>query len=196
MLYVDADTVFTDDIIKLYNNSLNDKVIGLFTKAQCSERGDIEIKLLYKYGKKPESFYFGSCLALINTEKYRTFKKSELCQKTAVENPFELMLWDQTILNCVFGDEEIYDFSHLGHFWVQEASRSGSGIEFKPGMLHFCGAPKPWDLLGEIYHPYYKEWHVAATSAGLSLPMIWNYLSLTSWRRAIRAKNQYKVWLN
>ena len=47
MLYIDADTVFTDDICKLYHIDMADSVIGLFTKVQCNERGEIEKKLLY-----------------------------------------------------------------------------------------------------------------------------------------------------
>jgi len=196
MLYIDADTVFTDDICKLYHIDMADSVIGLFTKVQCNERGEIEKKLLYNYNKNLHSYYYGSCLALINTKKYKELKKLELCQDIARRYPFELMLWDQTVLNCAFRDEEICDLSHLGLQWVQEASRNGNRGQFKSGMIHFCGAPKPWDLLGEFYHPYYTEWHNAATSAGILLPMIRNYLSISSWKRAFRVKNQYKIWFN
>jgi len=192
LMYLDADMVFTGDIAPLYHMDLSGATIGLLKSGNCAVRRDKERELLAKFGKQGDDPYFGATIALIDAARYRDANKLQACIDVAKTYPGFLVLYDQSILNCAFALDEI---ASVPLTWIQEAPRSGRLPDFRPGMIHICGSPKPWDLLGEWFHPYYKEWRAVATRGGLPGVNWKNYFSAQALRRAWRVRRQYAVWL-
>jgi len=184
--------VFTGDIAPLYHMDLSGATIGLLKSGNCAVRRDKERELLAKFGKQGDDPYFGATIALIDAARYRDANKLQACIDVAKTYPGFLVLYDQSILNCAFALDEI---ASVPLTWIQEAPRSGRLPDFRPGMIHICGSPKPWDLLGEWFHPYYKEWRAVATRGGLPGVNWKNYFSAQALRRAWRVRRQYAVWL-
>jgi len=194
LLYLDADCIFTDDIRSLYHTDLGGKDVGLLSYGDCSMRDPNETKILKTHGKTASNLYYGTQVVLFDTGKHRQSRRLQRYQKIAAGDPFLLMLWDQTVINCAFADSEIKDLKPVFGEWNQQAPRDGSAPDFAPGMIHYAGTPKPWDLFGEFFHPCYRQWREAAAAAGLRGVALRNYISRTAIKRALNARKQYAVW--
>ena len=157
----------------------------------CGNRPHIEKELLLSCGKKLEDFYFNSGLALINTDKYRSKRLSEKAMDFAEKNRSILPFHDQTIWNCIIEDAGILDKKWCHYAYPKIKNK----VEWNDGILHFVGSPKPWDLIGELFHPYADTWYEAASKAGIVLPKISRYFKREYWKRAYRIRHQYKSWL-
>jgi lipopolysaccharide biosynthesis glycosyltransferase len=192
-LYTDADVVFREDIGNMLREcNLTVKPIALVRAGICGMQPEKEKILLGQYGKADSDDYYYSGLAIIKNNEYRNQQiieqSIELCRKHA----HELTFHDQTVWNCVLSNLERIDsrWCHAAYPVTNEL------ISLNGGIVHFVGSPKPWDLLGEIYHPYAGIWYEAARNAGLKLPKIRRYIQRHSWERALRIKRQYQGWLS
>jgi len=192
IIYADADILFLEDAENLLENHLfDDHSIALVPSDLCGNRPHIEKELLKSCGKKPADYYFNSGLALINTEKYRSERISEQAIEFAEKNRSILPFHDQTIWNCIIKNAGILDekWCHYAYPKIEDK------VDWNDGILHFVGSPKPWDLLGEFFHPYAETWYEVASKAGIQLPKISRYFKKEYWKRAYRIRNQYKSWL-
>ncbi len=193
IVYSDADVVFQEDLKGLLQETnLGDSSIGLIKGGLCSVQPDTEKNLLRMYGKNDGDDYFFSGLAVINNALYKKDHMAEKALRCARENPAALSFHDQTIWNCIVPKPV-----SLGSRWSHLAFPGDKApFRFSGGIVHFMGSPKPWDLFGEIKHPYSGIWVDAAKNAGLSFPRLRKYADPENWRRAYRIRNQYKCWIS
>jgi lipopolysaccharide biosynthesis glycosyltransferase len=192
IVYSDADVVFQEDLEGLLQETnLGNSLMGLIKAGPCSLQPEPEKDLLRRYGKNDNDDYFFSGLAIINNALY---KKNNICEKAiqfADQYSKKLSFHDQTIWNCVIERAE-----NLESRWCHLAYPGDKKpYQFTGGIVHFVGSPKPWDLLGELKHPYSGIWVDAAKKAGLSFPRLRKYGDPENWRRAYRIRNQYKCWI-
>lgn len=194
IIYSDADVIFTGDIADLYQMDLNGATISLFEAGTCGQRKPAELELLSKYGKKNENPYYASGLAVIDRLSYIKNKKPEACLDVIRHHGSKLIMQDQSVWNCVFSTNEVIKVEER---WIQEPPIKKSDPPFKgePGIVHFCGCPKPWDLLAEHMHASYPIWKKAAQSAGLRGIDFSKYLSKRYYEKAWRIRNQYKKFI-
>jgi lipopolysaccharide biosynthesis glycosyltransferase len=190
-LYTDADVIFREDIGNLFREcDVKERSMGLVQAGICKSQPERERQLLNQSKKQDGDPYYFSGLALINNKEY---KKQETIDKALTlcrNNSNNLVFHDQTVWNCV-----LKEVSVIHHRWCHDVYPSNSvKKECRDGIIHFVGSPKPWDLLGEFYHPCRKIWYEAACLAGLAMPKTRRYFQIKSWKRALRIKNQYKVW--
>lgn len=196
-VYSDSDVVFLSDpgeiLSEFISSRVNNQTIGLVPLGQCSAQPAGEQELLSKSGKKPSHTYFYSGLAVFDTPSYRAAGVADSAASLARIDGGALTYHDQTLWNCVLKDDQV---AKLNAKWVQPAwpGRGANATDFPEGILHFAGSPKPWDLLGEFFHPYYSRYRDAAQAAGYKSPALRKYLDPMSWERALRIKKQYKAW--
>lgn len=193
ILYSDVDVVFTDDVVQIARMELGRACIARNGGSPCTTRGDAEKALLYEFGKTPEDVYYGSGLALINVKTYRSTEVISRCEAIAQSHAFALKYHEQTLWNCVFSGPES---KGIPEKWCQSPPlrKQDAFPPLVPGIVHFAGSPKPWDLLGELSHPAYKIWEGAAREAGLRLTKFKKYFRKSDWQRAIRIRGQYGQW--
>ena len=193
IIYTDADVVFQEDVFSLLEETdLHDAPLGMIRSGKCALQPDRERGLLQSYGKGDEIDYFFSGLAVINVLRYKAEQILEKSLHLANTEGHQLSYHDQTIWNCVIENPAVLNnrWSHLAFPGDKKP------FVFEGGIVHFMGSPKPWDLLGEFYHPYHDIWETAASSSGLEFPRIRKYLDPENWKRAYRIRNQYKTWLS
>jgi lipopolysaccharide biosynthesis glycosyltransferase len=192
MIYSDVDVVFTDDICKLSNYPLNGATIALiaFGKRLCKSRDEKERKALLLCGHKEEDQYFSSGFAIINVRAYIDNQIINKAEKIAAEIPELLSIQDQTLWNCSFSSNEIVP---IPDEWCQVAPNSKNDIkpEYYPGIIHFTGTPKPWDLFAEFLHMSFKDWYLHAKKAKLGSQMILKYFKVSYIRKYLRTQKQY-----
>lgn len=194
VVYSDADVVFQEDIYRLVaETDLGDEPIAMIRAGSCENQPERERILLEESGKHKSSDYFFSGLALINVKKYAEEKLVENCKNFTRKFQGKLDFHDQTIWNCA-----ISKINKIDERWCHPAFPGCTEVpkEFKAGIVHFVGSPKPWDLLAELYHPYSKIWVDAARKAGLIFPRLRKYFQNYSWKRAWRIRKQYSVWFH
>jgi len=194
IIYSDVDVVFTADIADLHSLNIGRAMIALPGGVACGTRGEKEKPALRAYGKNDKDLYFGSGLAVINVAAYLQAAKLQACKDVASRFGPSLIYHEQTIWNCVFHSNEIF---RLDEMWCQSPplKKSETCKPFLPGIVHYAGSPKPWDLLGEYFHHSYKIWRDAAISAGMKNQTVTKYFDVCTLQRAVRIKNQYRVWL-
>jgi lipopolysaccharide biosynthesis glycosyltransferase len=191
-LYSDADVVFKEDIGNILREcDLKEKAVALVRAGSCENQPDKEKRLLQGIQKTDNSDYFYSGLALINNSLY---KQQEIITKALSicrDHPSELVYHDQTVWNCVLNAPATLHPRWCHAIYPGNPKKK----EYQDGIMHFVGSPKPWDLLGEFFHPYGKIWYGAASAARLRLPKIRRYFQKESWERALRIQKQYHCWM-
>jgi lipopolysaccharide biosynthesis glycosyltransferase len=151
-----------------------------------------EKSLLGQCGKADRDDYYYSGLAIINNEEYGKQKVIESAIALCKNHAHELSFHDQTVWNCILTNTQV-----IHPRWCHAAYPGKSETKFfHEGIVHFAGSPKPWDLFGELYHPYAGIWYDTAKRSGLSFPKIRRYIQGNSWKRAFRIRKQYKAWIS
>jgi len=194
LIYSDVDVVFSGDIAELALLDLGGKIIARNGGEPCKGRSRIEREALYHYGRNEEDVYYGSGLAIIDVGSYKKTNKAEFSERIASKHSQNLCYHDQTIWNCVFSELES---TGIHGKWCQTPpiKKNSPLMILMPGVVHFAGSPKPWDLLGEFFHPSYEIWKQAADAAGIRWHRFTKYLSISNIRRAKRIKTQYNQWI-
>lgn len=193
MIYSDTDVVFTDDIKKLHDTPLHGATIGLPGGEKISCRSEKERRALTAFNRSPQDLYYGSGLAIIDVGKYMAAGKISLCEAIAKDWAACLTLHEQTVWNCAFTSAEMMG---LDNRWCQSPPlKKGEPCDpFVPGIVHFAGSPKPWDLFGEFYHHSYGVWAAAQRAAGRHSQVLTKYFNAWALKRAYRIRKQYAVW--
>jgi len=187
----DVDVVFNDDISKLADIKLGDSIVARNGGEPCGSRGETERTVLYLCGKKSTDQYYGSGLSVIDVDAYRKRGKEEMAEKIGEKYGYALKYQEQTVWNCIFSQEESVGIDEK---WCQTPAVANGGGQFQPapGIVHFAGSPKPWDLFGEFVHPSFFHWIDAARRAGIDTRHWSKYFQRKAWKRAWRIKHQYK----
>jgi lipopolysaccharide biosynthesis glycosyltransferase len=192
IVYSDVDVVFQEDVAHLvFETKLGKSCLAMVKAGTCESRPERERILLADYGKTGEHDYHLSGLALIDRKSYVQTGALQSCKNLVAQHAGRLDFHDQTIWNCA-----IYRIANIHPRWCHYGyPGSCAAAPFELGIVHFVGSPKPWDLLGELFHPCSKIWLRAARQAGLKFPALRKYFHLETWRRAYRIRRQYRCWL-
>lgn len=193
LIYSDTDVIFTTDIKELYSLPLNNATIALPGGVKVSTRSDKERAALTASGRQPNDLYYGSGLAVIDVSKYLQKNKVSQCEESAKQWAPNLLLHEQTLWNCVFSPDEILD---LEEKWCQSPplKKEEFFADPTPGIIHFAGSPKPWDLFGEFFHHSYHHWAQAAKKAHRGSQVVTKYFNPKFLQRAYRIRKQYAAW--
>lgn len=165
ILYLDPDTVVTEDPLLLWRESLEDHPIGAIHDSGIAKAGDTpSYARLQSYGLQPDSPYLNSGVLLIDLRRWRECGYGVELTKVALENDGQFAFPDQDVLNAVFVD----NWRQLGLRFNAAADRLPAGEEGPIVVRHFVGPIKPWN-------------------AGIRVPGVWLYYRTlwdSGWRSA------------
>ena len=155
VLYLDADVLVLDDIVALYDESLNGKTIGAVIDPG-------QTKALKRLGIDSEEYYFNSGVMVIDIDQWIEKDITDKTIQFLKENGEQIIYHDQDALNGVlYGDWEqlhpkwnmqcslIFERHPAPDKKYEELYKSGNEA---PSIVHFTGHDKPWNTLED--HPY------------------------------------------
>lgn len=159
VLYIDCDVLVLDDVAKLYDTDIGDKVIGAVIDPG-------QALVLERLGVDTDDYYFNSGLMLIDLDNW---KKAGITEKTLTflqEEEDKIIYHDQDALNATLYEK----WFQLHPKWNLQTSllferHQPPTTEYKklykeaiqhPSIVHFTGHDKPWN--SDEYHPYTQEY--------------------------------------
>ena len=153
IIYLDCDIVVIDDIAKLYNESLENKPIGIITD-------------FTHYIDEPNTDY-NSGVILFNTEEFEKQKIREKCLEL-LKNNTQYRFPDQTALNIVCKNnakilKPMYNYQVSMAFFNKfkkkiKKKRFRKLFEDEPIVIHFSYVTKPYKNIYSIYNKYFWEY--------------------------------------
>ncbi len=153
VIYIDSDTLLREDVAKLYDCKLEEKVVGAVHDVVCTYLKDYYEKHL---GMEVEDG-FNAGILIIDTYKFRKSGIKEQCIKWLVEDSKscnrKYIYMDQDVLNkALLGKvcflESVWNFQWQ-YLWrldtvYPEYQKSYIGDSQTAKIIHYAGDKKPW----------------------------------------------------
>lgn len=153
-LYLDADLLVTTDVLDLKEVAFNDALLAAVRGSEVVKTFDSSF-LINRLNWQPNCEYFNAGVLLFNLHKWRTENVDAKWQLIAEKYPSELLSHDQTLLNALCEGRFARLPKHFNVLWRPAKPKP----DINEGtILHFVGAPKPWDLFGKFIHKGYSQW--------------------------------------
>ena len=151
IIYADCDTVLCDDIAKLYEIEIGEKIIGA-----VADRAVASVPAFREYTKNALDIdaeqYFNSGVIVMNLKKFREIDfYTKFCE---ILRSYDFVVApDQDCLNLICKDS-VYYFEEA---WNQMPI--GGADNAKPKLIHYNLSMKPWHYDGVLYEEYF--WNYA-----------------------------------
>lgn len=159
-IYLDADMVILEDVAKLYNIKLGDKLLGGVSDAIIASRQEFRDYAELGCGIYPYTNYFNSGMMLMNLDEMRKFDLEGKFEHLFKTYRFETVCPDQDYLNVICKDRVLY----VDEGWDKMAI---DGSYENPMIVHYNNFAKPWQQDGINYSdcfwkyakdtPYYED---------------------------------------
>jgi lipopolysaccharide biosynthesis glycosyltransferase len=181
LLYLDSDIVSVIDVAPLITFAMSHA--SAFVPAGVTGTY-IERKLFAKVGLPPDTPAFNSGVMLFDLKVWREQKLGketlDFCRKHQE--------YDQTGLIAISaGRFDVLDDRYNVPLYTATDVTAARGY---PGLYHFVGSPKPWDIGGRQFHSCFGIYAEALERT------IWrrhatDYMSMANWKRAYKVKGGY-----
>ena len=157
VIYLDCDIVVLDDVSKMLNFDLKNKILGVVNDKVFSPGQKDYVNNNIKVG---EDNYFNSGILIINTKLFTEFSIKEKCFEVLGKYK-KLSCPDQDALNISCFGQVLY----LPESWNFQNGRGSYTFEDryynKHNIVHYTSAKKPWDTkgveLGEIFWKFARK---------------------------------------
>lgn len=179
VLYLDSDLIIELDVLEIKDFNCNGYALAAVGGGSFMHTLGNRF-YINKLGISPNVEYFNAGVLLINLKEWRKDKIKVKCLSIASQYPLELPSHDQSLLNIFCSG----NFAKLPHRYNCEWLAHKRKPEISGKMiLHFVGSPKPWDLMGLMFHNGYSmyrkyldpEWNAVFGGYSLSaLARAWN----------------------
>lgn len=148
-IYLDADTVISGDISKLYNEDLKDNYMGCVT-----DLSTIDNEILANYFENvvgvPKDKYINSGVLLMNSQKLRELNFGERFLELYQKYQFDVIAPDQDYINSMC-------YGHIKYLSdIYDAMPNPNNEEVKnPIIIHYNLFLKPWQYDEVQYKDYF-----------------------------------------
>lgn len=160
LLYLDSDILFAGNVDKLFDISLDNKILAAVPK---HEYAGVPVYLQHKINT-----YFASGLLLINVKEFNKFKIYDKCLNFLTNEEYKMP--DQDALNVVVDRWLELDLEYgVETFFLEMNNIKLNKIIKNPKIIQFSGSSKPWHFRNR--HPYKQ--------------LYWKYLKMTPFKRYI-----------
>ncbi|WP_249872396.1 glycosyltransferase family 8 protein [Oceanobacillus saliphilus] len=171
ILYLDPDIMIINDIRRLYDIDLGNK---LFAAAYHDRASVKEINKLRLKEYEIEAYY-NSGVLLMNLKLQREKINEQEIFTFVEDNKKKLILPDQDILNGLYSkhiqniDEIFFNYDARFYHFYKLTSKNKVDMNYvikNTSIIHFCGKKKPWhkNYSGK-FHSLYKHYEKAAHGA-------------------------------
>lgn len=157
-IYMDCDMLAEDDLALLWFQNIDDCIAGVVEDESSRENAE-------RLNLPPEYKYFNAGMIMFNMDKLREFNLTEKAMDYYAEHKEQITMQDQDILNGVLngkckylplrwniGSPAYTGYSSV-HYYTENEEREAA---LNPGIVHFTGAYKPWQL--RSLHPLNSEY--------------------------------------
>ena len=178
-IYMDCDMIAEDDLAILWNYDIS----GYYAGVVEDENSKVNIERL---NLPQESNYFNAGMIVFNLEKIREIDLLNVSIGYYNKNKEKITLQDQDILNGIFNDRCLFlplrwnvgTTMYLNHASLQYNSYLEGSAACNPGIIHFTGGDKPWNISSThpLRHEYFK------------------YLQLTNFTKDIKKYKLHRIW--
>jgi lipopolysaccharide biosynthesis glycosyltransferase len=124
---------------------------------------------------------------LVDSKQWKAQQCSPRLMEFCRKYPDELLAADQTALNALFSKS---CFRLDDRFNVRLPLVEWDDLP-PEGIYHFVGSPKPWDIFGNLFHPYSRIWNEHRKSAGIGVLTLNPYIDPSAWMRLPRILGSY-----
>lgn len=151
-IYIDADTVISDDISRLYNEDLGDNYLGCIV-----DKSTIDNEILASYFEEvvgiPRDKYINSGVLLMNSKKLRELKIDEKFLDLYTKYGFDVIAPDQDYINSMC-------YRHIKYLSdIYDAMPNPNNKEVKkPVIIHYNLFLKPWQYENVQYYDYFWKY--------------------------------------
>ena len=186
-LYLDADTLPLIDVTPLFEVEMGEHVTGFIVDGQVA--WNLEHQFFYALGRSADSPTFNSGVMLARPPLWQQQGCWEKVLAFLEKYGPQLLSHDQTVLNALFAEN---CFHMNPRFNIKVYPRRDSSISQEPGIYHFVGVPKPWDMGGRTLLPYAGPWFDALKTTALPASKKTLWLNAGYWKRAPHLLGGYK----
>jgi lipopolysaccharide biosynthesis glycosyltransferase len=174
ILFLDADLLVLDDLAKLWETSIGERVLGAAPDAAIpfcrSPRG---VKNPGEFGIPEDAMYFNCGVMLIRLDEWRKRKVTQRAYGYLQDRGREVDFLHQEALNAILWDDWVAlenRWNLLGSLAGRPYDQSGSDSWRNPGIVHFAGRFKPWRA--PIGGPFNRQYCSFLSRATQLLPAV------------------------
>ncbi len=151
-IYIDADTVISGDISKLYNENIGDNYLGCII-----DKSTIDNETLATYFEEvvgiPRDKYINSGVLLMNAKKLREKKIDEKFLNLYTKYGFDVIAPDQDYINAMcYGNMQ-----YLSDIYDAMPNPNNKEVE-NPVIIHYNLFLKPWQYTNVQYYDYFWKY--------------------------------------
>lgn len=164
ILYLDPDILVINSLTELWNTDISDHLFAAASHTGITEAANSVNKI--RLGTNSD--YYNSGVLLINLKRCREEINPDDIFRFVAENPHELLLPDQDVLNALYGDRirnvpDVlwnYDARNYSNYLLRSTGEADmEWVLRNTAVLHFCGRDKPWKSgyrrrFGSLYRHY------------------------------------------
>ena len=152
VLFLDSDVIVAKDVSTLFDTDLAGRALGAVANGRVRYTNDQA--LLKRLGMGEDDRYFNGAVLLLDALAWRRRRYSQACLAFTQAHRDERITVDQTALNFILKDD-LFDLPAENN---QSFYPTSAPIDLATahGILHLCGSPKPWDILGHKLHASYE----------------------------------------
>lgn len=151
-IYIDADTVISDDISRLYNEDLGDNYLGCIV-----DKSTIDNEILASYFEEvvgiPRDKYINSGVLLMNSKKLRELKIEEKFLDLYTKYGFDVIAPDQDYINSMCCGH----IKYLSDIYDAMPNPNNKEVE-NPVIIHYNLFLKPWQYDDVQYYDYFWKY--------------------------------------
>lgn len=155
-LYLDTDLLVLLDVLTVNEIRFPDQFIAAVPRGTFMAARDGKF-LINRLGLNKEHRSFNSGVLVFNIKTWNSKSISLEMDNICQQYPLELISHDQTILNALCNGNFYHIDERFNNLWYPNRILP-IRHSYHNSILHFAGAPKPWDLMGKMTHPGYKIW--------------------------------------
>lgn len=143
-VYLDVDLIVNLDIAELYNQNIDDYIIGAVF-GNCDKYYNHDIQTKKALDIDMEHDYFGSGVMVINCKKWRENNITQKLKDIYDKYEDKMIHNDQDILNIMFSNNKYYKLDKNFNYIVQYPYTENPNV-----IYHYDGPSKPWLYLPNL----------------------------------------------
>ncbi len=164
VIYLDADITLHRDIVELWETDLDERPLA--GVCHCLKTTSLEQDVWNALAIDANTPYYNAGVLMIDLSRWRRLDVDALLSHYFAKTKGLKTVVDQTALNAVFEGQ----WADLPSDWNTACWPSGRlPSDQSYALLHYVGAPKPWDPGGRWLHPEGERFFATAQQWGVDL---------------------------
>ncbi|MDR2906222.1 MAG: glycosyltransferase [Helicobacteraceae bacterium] len=186
VIYSDIDVIFTGDIAELYNENLDDKIIGVIPDVYYQINLDAKNNVYNRLSLPPEHEYFYSGMILMDCVKWRVANATKNILELAEKFGDRIKQGDQDLLNVYFACDykELdpkYEVTNFFLMYKKRLSKDKRKSISNPIIRHYESHHKPWNSK-KFQNKKMEDWK-----------LWWKYAKKTPWYNELLENLKRKI---